>query len=485
MIVVVLCSYLYNRWLLDPRTYFHADDWNWLGRGEFWPWSEYAAVLPEAAYNDRPVGAAFIKLLYQLFSLDHRAFQLVLIAIHALNCAVLYLFSMRYVGRTASLFAAALAAMWFSTLDAIGWSAAIFDVLGATLCLLTLLCRQYALRAGNDLRFDLAGAVCYLLAIRTKEFALGTIVLLFAMGLSLDRRSFRETAKALWPYVAVFIVYAVVYAQLLVTAPPSSGPYQLQFNFENLLTNLQFHFLTAFDRQFVGRLTVLSLFVCMLVAIASANGTARRVAGFGLLGFLVTLGPTLLLPHGPESDYHALYLYAPHFFLALSFGATLGGGLLSGVLTLVVVTVILVAPTWSGLRRDIQAYYFELGQSNSRMMESALAVLGSVSPSSTIVIAGVKPYFNPFSAGPGDSLRVALKDRSIAVVMDRPEAELATKFCDAAAPRRFILFSGTQAKDVSAERTQQCAGGPRSVRHLTDDVEAISIRRGRDDGPWG
>jgi hypothetical protein len=429
----------------------------WLYRAEFAPWSGYFAILPDAVYNDRPVGGAFIKLLYRFFALNHGAMQRVLLCLHALNCVALYAFARRYVGRGRALFAAGLAAMWFAALDAVGWTAAIFDLLGASLCLLTLLWRQIAADKGNDLRLDLAGAVTYFLAIRTKEFALGAIVLLLAMGLLLERRRIGETAKALWPYFVVVAMLAARYGYLLLSAPPAPGvPYRLQASVATVVTNLRFHGLTVLNRQFLGTAGALLLLACIAAGLLAARAPARRVAAFGLLGFLVLLGPTLLLPHGPGSDYQALYLYAPHFFLALALGAILGAGALSSALALVVAVTLLFSPGWADKRASIEAYYFATGEANRSMLRSALAALGPVQPDATIVIAGVQPYFNPFSAGSGSSLKVVLRDNSLRVVMDQPDSELTDAFCQTRGPRRFLRFDGTQATDVSAETARAC-----------------------------
>jgi hypothetical protein len=62
------------------------------------PWREYLAVFPVQLYNDRPVGGAFIKALYQIFGLNHFAFQLVLLDLHAINCVLIYRIANRYTG---------------------------------------------------------------------------------------------------------------------------------------------------------------------------------------------------------------------------------------------------------------------------------------------------------------------------------------------------------------------------------------------------
>jgi hypothetical protein len=100
---------------------------------------------------------------------------MVLLSIHAINCVLLYLVAVSYIGVARAGIAAILAATWFSTLDALTSASAIFDLFGATLCLATLKFRTLAARANRPFPYDIAGLICYVLAIRTKEFALGTV----------------------------------------------------------------------------------------------------------------------------------------------------------------------------------------------------------------------------------------------------------------------------------------------------------------------
>src|SRR5207248_10040837 len=111
----------------------YADDWQWLWRAQFFPWAQNYSILPAIAYNDRPVGAILITLMYVTCGLDHHCFQVILLLIHAANSILLYAIATRYTARLPALLASLLAATWFSTLIAVGWTAAIFDLFGATL----------------------------------------------------------------------------------------------------------------------------------------------------------------------------------------------------------------------------------------------------------------------------------------------------------------------------------------------------------------
>src|SRR5262249_15601617 len=155
VIAIVVTALLYNRWLFDTRLFFHADDWTWLWRAEFVPWSNPDfSILPTHAYNDRPVGRPIIKVPYNGIRLPYAPFHLTLLLLHVVNCVLLYTFGVRYVGRAGALLAALLAAVWFAANTAVMWVAAIFDVVGATLCLAALRFRQRAIASDKPLRYD-------------------------------------------------------------------------------------------------------------------------------------------------------------------------------------------------------------------------------------------------------------------------------------------------------------------------------------------
>ena len=59
---------------------------------------------------------------------------------------------------------------------------------------------------------------------------------------------------------------------------------------------------------------------------------------------------------------------------------------------------------------------------------------------------------------PGNSLRVAFKDNTIDVVVEKPEAELIARFCQVTGPRRFLHFDGPNGVDATADVEARCAG---------------------------
>ena len=446
---------IYSRWLLDVRIFFIADDWQWLWGAEFLPWNHgHYSILPSITYNDRPVGAALIKVLYGFFGLNHRAFQIAMISLHAINCVLLYAIATRYIGRAGALVAALLATAWFSANNAVSWVAAIFDLAGATLCLAIILLRQMSRRSRDSLRYDIAGAVCYVLAIRTKEFALGMIAVLFLMNMIVERQSLRATIRQLFPYLVVFIVYSARYAQLLQTFDaPSGTPYHLEFSLTSVATCLGYYVATILYGETDVRLVLAGgLIVVLGVAMLLEEDRIQRVALWSLLAFVILLGPVLLLPAHPD----ALYLYAPHFFLSLTIGALLTQRVTSMVLVGIIVAGVTIPPIWSESRKHVIAYHMDTGKKNHAMFSSAVKLLTPLPPGATVFISGVPPAFTLFSIQPGSALKTAFSDFELTVETGKPEPELAAKFCSTQGAKRFLRFAGTQPVDVTAEIAGRC-----------------------------
>jgi hypothetical protein len=456
--IILATTYLHHRWLLDSRVFFHADDWQWFWRSEFLGWNTDAfPPWPGSIYNDRPVGAAFFKALYEAFGVNHLAFQVALLCVHAINSVLLYKIAERYTSWIGALVAALLAATWFSANSAVGWSAAVFDLLGATFCLATVLLRSHARTAGRALPYDLAGALCYLLAVRTKEFAIGMIVVLLVMATVVERQAVRVALRQLWPYLLVFVVLAARYAQLLLVAPPATGdPYAPQLSLAGIVTNLRF-FVSAllYSPGGVGPLGMGAMVAAFLIAILLSQERMRRLAIWGSVSFVVLLGPVLLLP----ARLDALYLYAPHFFLALAIGALIGRRLAPTLFAAVLVAGIVLPPERADIRRNVIAWTYDKGETNRTLYYATVAALTPLPKGATVFIDGVEAGHNPFRLRPGNALNVAFKDYGLTIHVERPLPELMAGFCATGGVRRFIQVEGRRVRDATMEAVQTCAEG--------------------------
>jgi hypothetical protein len=439
---------------MNSHQFFYADDWGWLRLGQFISWDYYLHLLPVSIYNDRPVGGLIIKALYQIFSLNHTAFGTFCVLMHAINCILLYFIASQYIPRASSFLVSVLAATWLSSLSALTWTAAIFDLLGATLCITTVWLRQMSVRRGGLLALDIVGALCFVLAIRTKEFALGTIALLFLINIIADRQKIGTAFKQLVPYFIVFVVFSARYAYLQAHRPiESTNLYSLDFSPASIFLNLGFYFSSLFYKPIVGEVGIACVVVLFALAALHSTRAAVGIAVIGLCGFAIMLGPTLLIPKHRDE----LYLYAPHFFMALAIGATYSHSKASKFLALALTVTIVLTPLASGRRNDVINFYETQGDANIAQLASAKEQLGALGKHTTVFITGMTPIFNPFLYGPGDSLRVVYKDQTLATVLGDSQDQLKPKFCEERGPKRFLVFHNHVAEDVSARVLTSCA----------------------------
>jgi hypothetical protein len=305
-------------WSIRPEHFFFADDWDWLYRAALVPLREQFTILPHFAYNDRPVGALVFRALHGVFGLSPVPFHGFLLALHLLNMTLALMLARRLLQSWWVAAASALAyGGWSAAIEAASWMAAIFDVFGNTLVLLTILTfssRRWPLRV--------ASVALFYLALRTKESAIVTPVALVAIVLvSYPRKQWMtEVRRTLWPHFAVAAVFVAVYIPLLIRhqgGDESNSPYRMEFTARAFFEGLyDYTAMILYGRPWpVGRL-VRWMGIALLLAGGAAGRSRATLAG--LAGFVAFLLPVLFLVHQRQ----ALYLYIPAVFFALA----LGGG---------------------------------------------------------------------------------------------------------------------------------------------------------------
>ncbi len=435
--------------------FFLADDWAWLHRAAFNTFGELFSLMPDRIYNDRPVGAVMIKFMYGMFGLEWRSFQIFQAGIHALNCVLVFLIARPHMSRPGAALAGILAATWISSNTAVFWTAAIFDLFGATLCLLAVLFRQLAQARHNDWRIDILGIATYFLAIRTKEFAIGLVVVLLLMSVLLGRRGILASLKELFPYLVVMALLAGRYVYLFASRPTvgeSSSPYTLHLL--DLFNNLAVYVGDIFYMDVFGFYGVVAICVAILVGSVVRNAGGWRVTAVGFAGFAILLGPTLLL----SNHLDPLYLYAPHFFLAIAVGGLVGRGVPATVIALVISVILVVVPPGSDWNKNIISATLAKGQMARGQFQSFRPLLSGIPGGSTIFISGVEPYFNPFSYGPGYSIKILANDKTLSAVLEKPEDQLIAEFCAAKGPKVFVAFKDSAAADTTSTVLSKCQG---------------------------
>ncbi|MEO6926660.1 MAG: hypothetical protein ABI129_08305 [Rhodanobacter sp.] len=428
--VVLVVVFVYNSWVLDPRHFFYADDWGWLTRSQFAGGGWLLHLLPHRIYNDRPGGGFIIKFMYEGFGLRYEPYNLLWLLIHVANCGILLLIARTVMAPARAMLAALLAGCWSSTLTAAAWIGGVFDLVGATWCLLALLLYIHAARRHRGATALMLGAlVFHVVAIRTKEFALALIVLLAVWDwLLLEAPGWRARLRRLAPHAAITAIYVAVYLYFYLVNRPTvvvSGAYQVSISAGTVVENLAYYLTTAFylrDMVTFQGLWIAGLIITLLAVAASLFsrvGRASLVAAISLLAVVLLLG----------NQRSPLYLYAPHFFLALALCSTRMTSKLATALTTFFVCLLVAWPWHTRSVQNGRNFVLSNGAYSQGLFDDYKRIMQDQPPPTQVTIAVTRPYFDPFTfgsrkLGPGDALRIYYRDESIKVDVIKEQAGL-------------------------------------------------------------
>lgn len=415
MLVAVAAALAFNAWVLDPAHFFFADDWGWFERVHFHPWRETIHLFPVVLYNDRPVGELLIRGMYRLFWLRHGAWNQAWLAMHALNVGLLVLLVRPWLPPFRAALAGVLAACWFSTLTAVHWIGAVFDLAGATLVLGTMLAyQQGVLTGGRRWPWLALSLVLHLAAIRTKEFALGTVAVLAIWEFVLLRQGgWRERCLRLSPHALLAAVFVVLYALLYREqhAALENGAYGLSLSVPGVLEGVGWYFAQAFYAFVPGsnetHVGIGFAFAAATVAIAccSRAGIAALASAAVLMAAVLLLG----------QQRHPLYLYVPHFLIAIAVCAPFPRRRMAGIVLALLVALLVYWPVHTGFLRDARNFVLIKGGYSKTLFYDYAALAQQGKPVSPVTIAVSETYFDPFSWGSGDAVRLYHDDDAIEV----------------------------------------------------------------------
>jgi hypothetical protein len=267
------------------KGYFNDDDMDNLVQTRQAAWSEFgsAVVSPKiSAFNFRPMGHAYYKVLGAWAGLNYRPYVAVLHGIHLLNVWLVWLLLRRMgAGVLPAAAGSLLFAFHMACFDGYWKPMFVFDVACATwvlLCLLLYLRGNWVL-----------ALIPYWLAYKTKEPAIALPVVLLAHEYILGERR--------WRRVVPFAVIAASFAlQAIVGNRGSDNDYTLRFTLPAVWKTFRFYSSQILLLPYAG---VLLLGLALLVK--------DRRARFGLLCIALFLGPLWFLP----GRLFAVYLYVP------------------------------------------------------------------------------------------------------------------------------------------------------------------------------
>lgn len=342
ILVIIAVGLVANAWILSSNNFFINDDFDWLRIADFSSFGQLFHPLPIQTYNDRPIGAMFIKLLYEAFGMNAQLHHVVLMSLHLVNGILVFSFTKilltkKRVNRARLI--AFCAGLWFvawpEALFLIGWDAGIFDLLGCTLFLLFLVIHLSSIGSPRKWSYGFVMGLMLFLSLRTKEMAVTLPFIAMAGELWVtDGRSWSDiwvATKRLGLPLVVLAIYLVAIGLKFGSHEAGFGrnsPYFVSLNPLTVLYGIPKYLALYFNPsnpgyEVTGRHIELFLVIaicCVLLALDFfLKRTKNNVLPFMLLLAFMSLGPVLPLANNVQR----LYLYFPSVFLAAAVAYTI------------------------------------------------------------------------------------------------------------------------------------------------------------------
>jgi len=425
-------------------------------------------LIPSWPYNDRPLGFAFQRLLFDWFGYNYPREVIPLLAVHFANCLMSFaLFRRLGASIPIALGGIALYGTLCTTAQTATYIGAAFDVL----CLFFLL--------GSTLSFlsekrgsSILSALLFLAALRTKEFAIFTPGLLTLLGyLRLPPMPFPRKvtalARRLWLHYLFMLVIGLRYLSLMSAyskALSPGDPYRMDLRLTTLLDSLAYYTALIFgadDSIWMPVPWVIG--VALLLALVWALLRRRPGLAFAVCAFILFLQPISLMPHQRA----VYYTYAPQLFLILAICLLIEDALallrrlprwrwIAGVAIALVFLAWCVHFRRSAYYRNRVSWNVQIRRTSMRTRLEA-AALPRLGPGTHVYVShreGTLPWlFLP----PCAYLRVVNRQRTIDCEADKPRDRLFARYAAYPGPKLLLDYnddgSFTVAAHASAEAT--------------------------------
>jgi hypothetical protein len=422
-------------WALRPGWFLWNDELGNLVWLLDTPYRAILHVLPMQVYNDRPTGEALERVLYEMFGFDYRRQLACFLCFHFANCALVFLLLRRLgVGLAIGLAGMGLFGSLSTTAITATYIGASFDILCTFFLLGSILTGL-----GKTRLAWYSSALLFLLALRSKEFAIVipvilTLLLLNREGQTPWRHAAAALGKRLWLHYAILAIFGIRYLSFVPRmrdSMPRQHPYYLDPSLGTVLRSFAHYTALIFTLEDRGIVTTLFLLGLIIIFACAATMPQRRWIFCGLAGYFLTLLPAAMLSNIRQP----LYVYGPQIFLILaicifleSLPAALpipeSGRWVAAVCIAVALLAGAYAIRTSAYFRLRIGFFRDVRETCARTARSAAAQLSGIGTGARLYIASGNSTPWLMTAGPCDYLKLWRHDRTISCVILKPEKEL-------------------------------------------------------------
>ncbi len=294
LIAAILC-WLDVSWALHRGLFPYLDEISTQNTVVFRSYAQLANFFPTTYYADRPTGWVFLKLMGDWFGFDYRRQAACLIAIHFANCGLAFwLFRRLGVSIPVAIAGVGLFGGLWTTAQTATYLGEAFD----PICLFFLLGCVLAMLAEREI----LSAVLFLLALRSKEFAIVTPFLLTVLvALRVPRVGLLALLRRLWLHYLILMVFGLRYVFLYRAYKAHMAPdnlYRMDVHVSTVLKSLTYYTGLVFgEEEAWQKIPPVLLGVVLVVILGWAILRRRAGIAFGLTAYVLTALPVLLMPN--------------------------------------------------------------------------------------------------------------------------------------------------------------------------------------------
>jgi len=439
--LLIIFTIATSYWVITDKNKFLFDDYSWLNVVKFKSYSEIFKFLPVTKYNDRPLGALLIKLLYDIFNLNYVGHHYILLAIHLLNTLMVMSICNVFFKKNAiknyyiySIIAASIFGIYPKALMCVQWDAAIFDLLGATFCLITILFYLKYIYSDKYKNFNMIMSLFfYYLGLRTKEMiiTLPVIIIIYEIYIFLKEKK----VKRITMYSRISSLVMIVYLTMLMRLPSANNitetvnsPYYLSFNPISIIKSLFKYIALYFDLKNssfnysgvnnINLIGIIGIVIILIVALYRLIKFKDLTLTICILCIGLSLAPVLPM----KNMQHILYLYIPSIFIGILF-AVLFIPIINNYKKIefivpIIIIVVLYLSSYTNSIINFRNYWSSLGSKDKMAIED-IKKIKKVSQNTSIYVEGIKKDdYTVFFYGPGFINNILFNDETIKTYTD-------------------------------------------------------------------